>query len=76
MGIHTISTREEALTICPTLVVADDGDAVRCGTPLVVTAIATVRGDDYGSWTEYDAGFACGHTFEQMRSSLRMEEFI
>lgn len=74
--IETLKTRESPLTVCPALVVSDAGDPVPCEAELRVVLTADLRGDDYGSWTEYWVGFACGHTLADMEAGLRMAEYV
>lgn len=68
--IEDLKTDTGQIRACPVLM----ADTLRCGALLDVVVTTTVRGDDYGSWTEYDVHFACGHSFDQMRSTLRHEE--
>lgn len=68
-----------SITNCPVLVertAPATGDFEDCGSPLVPVVTQTIRGDDYGEWTEWDVSFPCGHTFAEMVSSLRNREYV
>lgn len=60
---------------CPVLM-DRDGEIENCGMELNVLVTKTIRGDDYGSWVEYQVGFPCGHTFKDMERALKYEEFM
>jgi len=75
--IRTLQETSVVLDICPVLIIDDDGgDFRRCGLPLHVVHTRTIRGDDYGSWPVHDAYLECGHTLDDIRSSLRVEEYL
>ena len=70
MNIRNLAPTEEVvLTTCPVLL--DDG-LTECGEALEVVWSRDIVGDDYGSWTEHDVSFRCGHGLRQMESSLKM----
>ena len=76
MNIETLTSDTRPLTACPVLVTGEDGELTRCGEPLVPIVTVEVVGNNYGSWSHYSIGFACGHTFDEMVSSERNADYI
>lgn len=73
--IRDLKTEATEIVACPVLIEGEDGPE-NCGWRLVTIVTKTIRGDDYGSWAEYSVSFACGHSFDDMRKSLRYEGVI
>lgn len=77
--IRTIRSTDTELRECPVLEIAEDDEGyelIPCGTPLNLILTTDIVGDDYGSWPQYIIGFQCGHTIDEMLSSIRNEEHV
>lgn len=73
--LETLAFGEYPIEKCPAFT-AIFGDPEVCGQPLVVKVYREVRGDDFGEFTNYGVGFACGHTVADMQDGLRMAEYV
>ena len=71
MDTQTLATESTRLEACPVWLINEDGEPEPCGGLLRATLTRSVVGDDYGSWPTYSVSFPCGHTFEDMSTSLR-----
>ena len=76
--IQTLKTTETILKHCPVPVMGKDDFVFveLCGEPLDVILNTDIVGDDYGSWSIYDVGFRCGHSFADMKKSMKFSEQI
>lgn len=78
VDIRELSATTVEIDTCPVLIPDDSEEDgfITCGARLQVLFTKTVVGDDYGSWPEFLFGFPCDHTFEDMKKSARIAEFV